>query len=101
MLFDGIVPAVAVCDARQVGGCSSAGRAPRSQRGGQRFDPAQLHQRIDNLLLSVRLACLLALKSIADVTLARRKANGHSSATGRGPAEAIAPHSLASHHGYC
>ncbi len=24
-------------------GCSSAGRAPRSQRGGQRFDPAQLH----------------------------------------------------------
>ena len=26
------------------GGCSSAGRAPRSQRGGQRFDPAQLHQ---------------------------------------------------------
>ena len=25
-------------------GCSSAGRAPRSQRGGQRFDPAQLHQ---------------------------------------------------------
>ena len=25
-------------------GCSSAGRAPRSQRGGRRFDPAQLHQ---------------------------------------------------------
>ena len=24
--------------------CSSAGRAPRSQRGGQRFDPAQVHQ---------------------------------------------------------
>src|SRR5271157_5594486 len=23
--------------------CSSAGRAPRSQRGGQRFDPAQVH----------------------------------------------------------
>ena len=29
---------------RSVWGCSSAGRAPRSQRGGQRFDPAQLHQ---------------------------------------------------------
>jgi hypothetical protein len=27
-------------------GCSSVGRAPRSQRGGQRFDPAQLHHRI-------------------------------------------------------
>ena len=26
-----------------VWGCSSVGRAPRSQRGGQRFDPAQLH----------------------------------------------------------
>src|SRR5438309_3733350 len=25
-------------------GCSSAGRAPRSQRGGHRFDPGQLHQ---------------------------------------------------------
>ncbi len=25
-------------------GISSAGRAPRSQRGGQRFDPAMLHQ---------------------------------------------------------
>ena len=43
-LFDGVAPAKAVCDARLVGGCSSAGRAPRSQRGGQRFDPAQLHQ---------------------------------------------------------
>src|SRR5208337_459362 len=30
-------------------GCSSAGRAPRSQRGGQRFDPAQLHQIIHAL----------------------------------------------------
>src|SRR5208337_2476851 len=29
---------------RESWGCSSAGRAPRSQRGGQRFDPAQLHQ---------------------------------------------------------
>jgi hypothetical protein len=27
----------------RVWGCSSVGRAPRSQRGGQRFDPAQLH----------------------------------------------------------
>jgi hypothetical protein len=26
-----------------VWGCSSVGRAPRSQRGGQRFDPAHLH----------------------------------------------------------
>ena len=25
-------------------GCSSAGRAPALQAGGQRFDPAQLHQ---------------------------------------------------------
>ena len=29
-------------DPRMVGSCSSAGRALRSQRGGQRFDPAQL-----------------------------------------------------------
>ena len=27
-----------------VGGCSSAGRAPALQAGGQRFDPVQLHQ---------------------------------------------------------
>jgi hypothetical protein len=27
----------------QTRACSSAGRAPRSQRGGQRFDPAQVH----------------------------------------------------------
>jgi hypothetical protein len=47
-LFDGVVPAEAVCNARLVGGCSSAGRAPRSQRGGQRFDPAQLHHRLNN-----------------------------------------------------
>jgi hypothetical protein len=42
----------------QVGGCSSAGRAPRSQRGGQRFDPAQLHQievQIVSEILEVRL----------------------------------------------
>ena len=31
---------------RKSWGCSSAGRAPRSQRGGQRFDPAQLHHTI-------------------------------------------------------
>jgi hypothetical protein len=40
--FGCVVPAKAVCDAGLVGGCSSVGRAPRSQRGGQRFDPAQL-----------------------------------------------------------
>ena len=28
----------------QQGGCSSAGRAPALQAGGQRFDPVQLHQ---------------------------------------------------------
>ena len=33
---------------QSVWGCSSAGRAPRSQRGGQRFDPAQLHQKIND-----------------------------------------------------
>ena len=27
-------------------GCSSAGRAPALQAGGQRFDPAQLHQMV-------------------------------------------------------
>lgn len=27
-------------------GCSSAGRAPALQAGGQRFDPAQLHHSI-------------------------------------------------------
>jgi hypothetical protein len=36
-------------------GCSSAGRAPRSQRGGHRFDPGQLHQaEIDKLQLLLR-----------------------------------------------
>jgi hypothetical protein len=29
-------------------GCSSAGRAPALQAGGQRFEPAHLHQHIDN-----------------------------------------------------
>ena len=29
--------------------CSSAGRAPRSQRGGQRFDPAQVHHLFQSL----------------------------------------------------
>ena len=28
-------------------GCSSAGRAPALQAGGQRFDPAYLHQRLE------------------------------------------------------
>ena len=37
-------------------GCSSAGRAPRSQRGGQRFDPAQLHQENQQLIPKVRKA---------------------------------------------
>ena len=31
------------CDA--VGGCSSVGRAPALQAGGQRFDSAHLHQK--------------------------------------------------------
>src|ERR1700756_1599376 len=31
-------------------GCSSAGRAPRSQRGGHRFDPGQLHHTPDSIL---------------------------------------------------
>src|SRR5207302_1129664 len=40
----GTVPVAVNCKADWPGGgCSSAGRAPRSQRGGQRFDPAQLH----------------------------------------------------------
>src|SRR6266446_4945125 len=30
-------------------GCSSVGRAPRSQRGGHRFDPGQLHHRFSHL----------------------------------------------------
>ncbi len=29
-------------------GCSSAGRAPALQAGGQRFEPAHLHQHIEN-----------------------------------------------------
>jgi hypothetical protein len=33
-------------------GCSSAGRAPRSQRGGHRFDPGQLHQSLTPSLFS-------------------------------------------------
>ena len=33
-------------------GCSSAGRAPRSQRGGRRFDPDQLHQPLPKQLQS-------------------------------------------------
>ena len=30
-------------------GCSSAGRAPALQAGGQRFDPAYLHQRLEGI----------------------------------------------------
>ena len=45
-------------------GCSSAGRAPRSQRGGQRFDPAQLHQPSPALQASARQAVIRA-KAVA------------------------------------
>ena len=34
-------------DTRSKRGCSSAGRAPALQAGGQRFDPAQLHHGSD------------------------------------------------------
>ena len=54
--FGCVVPARAVCDAGLVGGCSSVGRAPRSQRGGQRFDPAQLHHRFNYMRLGYRRA---------------------------------------------
>ena len=40
---------------RESWGCSSAGRAPRSQRGGQRFDPAQLHHDSPRISRSSRL----------------------------------------------
>ena len=33
--------------ARDIRGYSSAGRAPALQAGGQRFDPAYLHQRLE------------------------------------------------------
>ena len=33
--------------AREIWGYSSAGRAPALQAGGQRFDPAYLHQRFE------------------------------------------------------
>ena len=33
---------------KEIWGYSSAGRAPALQAGGQRFDPAYLHQRIGN-----------------------------------------------------
>ena len=33
--------------AREIRGYSSAGRAPALQAGGQRFDPAYLHQRLE------------------------------------------------------
>ena len=43
--FEALFPEWPLADKiRKSWGCSSAGRAPRSQRGGQRFDPAQLHQ---------------------------------------------------------
>jgi hypothetical protein len=35
-----------------VRGCSSVGRAPVLQAGGRRFDPDQLHQRIESLVKS-------------------------------------------------
>ena len=33
----------------KIWGCSSAGRAPALQAGGQRFDPAYLHQRLEGI----------------------------------------------------
>ena len=45
-------------------GCSSAGRAPRSQRGGQRFDPAQLHQVL--LISAKRALCNIGFESCTD-----------------------------------
>ena len=35
--------------ARDIRGYSSAGRAPALQAGGQRFDPAYLHQRLEEI----------------------------------------------------
>ncbi len=35
-------------------GCSSVGRAPALQAGGQRFDPVQLHHLLDKELESKR-----------------------------------------------
>ena len=35
--------------ARDIRGYSSAGRAPALQAGGQRFDPAYLHQRLKGI----------------------------------------------------
>ena len=35
--------------ARDIRGYSSAGRAPALQAGGQRFDPAYLHQRLEGI----------------------------------------------------
>ena len=39
-------------------GISSAGRAPRLHRGGQRFDPAMLHHMLINVEKSTLLFCL-------------------------------------------
>ncbi len=59
-----------VCDGW---GCSSAGRAPALQAGGQRFDPAQLHQftlvsmllvssRADNVSFEEIKVCITSMK---------------------------------------
>ena len=37
------------CEKSVIWGISSAGRAPRLHRGGQRFDPAMLHHIDDNV----------------------------------------------------
>ena len=51
-------------------GCSSAGRAPRSQRGGQRFDPAQLHQKTNKFGIDCTSAWKWRRGRLLDFTLA-------------------------------
>ena len=56
------------CEAK-IWGCSSAGRAPALQAGGQEFDPPQLHQNFttSNILVALKRALNAATSGVASV----------------------------------
>lgn len=61
-----------------IGACSSAGRAPHLQCGGQQFDPAQVHAR----QRTIAILFLLALPRLAPVSLHAALASLPSGVTG-------------------
>lgn len=53
---------------RDIWGISSAGRAPRLHRGGQRFDPAMLHHIEYNVEKSTSLFSIICIKKFTFFT---------------------------------